>query len=239
MPPDVYTALIDQAHKRGLRVAAHMFSLQEAKGLVGAGLDVLAHSVRDQEVDRALIDEIKRRNVGYIATMTRDLSVFAYEEPVPFFNDPFFLRREDAYRRDIEVLKDPGRQAKIRNDAAAQALKPALAMGKKNLKLLSDAGVDIAMGTDSGALNAPGRWQGFFEHYELQMMVEAGLTPMQALVSATGGAAKVMKLQGLGTLQKGNWADLLVLNANPLQQITNTHQIDSVYVAGRRLNTPK
>ena len=239
MTPEVYGALIDQAHKRGLRVAAHMFSLQEAKGLVGAGVDVLAHSVRDQEVDRSLIDEIKRRNVGYIPTMTRDLSVFAYEEPAAFFNDPFFLRRADAYRREMEMLKDPGRQAKIRNDSAAQALKPALAMGRRNLKLLSDAGVDVAMGTDSGALNAPGRWQGYFEHVELEMMVQAGLTPMQAVVAATGGAAKVMKLAGLGTLQKGNSADLLVLNANPLQQITNMRQIDSVYVAGRRLTVPK
>ena len=85
MTPDVYAALIDQAHKRGLRVAAHMFSLQEAKGLIGAGLDVLAHSVRDQEVDRALIDEIKRRNVGYIPTLTRDLSVFAYRGTGRFF----------------------------------------------------------------------------------------------------------------------------------------------------------
>jgi imidazolonepropionase-like amidohydrolase len=228
-----------KAHKRGLKVAAHMFSLQEAKGLVGAGLDVLAHSVRDQEVDRALIDELRRRNVGYIPTMTRDLSVFAYEEPAPFFSDPFFLRRADVYQREVDVLKDPGRQAKIRNDPAAQALKKALAIGRRNVKLLADAGVMVAMGTDSGALNAPGRWQGYFEHVEIEMMVEAGLTPMQALVAATGNAAKVMGLEGLGTLQRGNWADLLVLNANPLQQITNARQIDSVWIAGRRLGTAK
>jgi imidazolonepropionase-like amidohydrolase len=239
MTPDTYTALIDQAHKRGLKVAAHMFSLEEAKGLVGAGLDVLAHSVRDQEVDRALIDELRRRNVGYIPTMTRDLSVFAYEEPAPFFTDPFFLRRADAYQREIDVLKDPGRQAKIRNDPAAQALKKALAIGRRNVKLLADAGVMVVMGTDSGALNAPGRWQGYFEHVELEMMVQSGLTPMQALVAATGNAAKVMGLEGLGTLQRGNWADMLVLNANPLQQIANTHQIDSVWIAGRLLGSPK
>jgi imidazolonepropionase-like amidohydrolase len=171
--------------------------------------------------------------------MTRDLSVFAYEEPAPFFNDPFFLRRVDVYQREVEVLKDPGRQAKIRNDPAAQALKKALAIGRRNVKLLADAGVMVAMGTDSGALNAPGRWQGYFEHVEIEMMVEAGLTPMQALVAATGNAAKVMGLEGLGTLQRGNWADLLVLNANPLQQITNARQIDSVWIAGRRLGTAK
>jgi imidazolonepropionase-like amidohydrolase len=171
--------------------------------------------------------------------MTRDLSVFAYEEPAPFFTDPFFLRRADAYQREIDVLKDPGRQAKIRNDPAAQALKKALAIGRRNVKLLADAGVMVVMGTDSGALNAPGRWQGYFEHVELEMMVQSGLTPMQALVAATGNAAKVMGLEGLGTLQRGNWADMLVLNANPLQQIANTHQIDSVWIAGRLLGSPK
>jgi imidazolonepropionase-like amidohydrolase len=105
------------------------------------------------------------------------------------------------------------------------------------MKTLSDAGIVIAMGTDSGA--NLGQWQGYFEHVELEYMIKAGLTPMQALVAATGGAAKVMKLDQLGTVQKGNWADLLVLNANPLTDIKNTRQIHSIYIAGRQLtNVP-
>jgi imidazolonepropionase-like amidohydrolase len=90
------------------------------------------------------------------------------------------------------------------------------------------------MGTDSGAV--VGRWQGYNEHRELELMVQAGLTPMQALVAATGGAARVMKLdQHLGTLQAGKWADFVVLAANPLTDIRNTRQIESVWIAGRRL----
>ena len=91
------------------------------------------------------------------------------------------------------------------------------------------------MGSDSGSANDWGRWQGYFEHVEIEMMVEAGLTPMQALVAATGNAARIMNLDELGTLQEGKWADLLVLNADPLVDIRNTREIDSVWIAGHRL----
>jgi imidazolonepropionase-like amidohydrolase len=103
------------------------------------------------------------------------------------------------------------------------------------LKLLSDAGVSIAMGTDSGA-NLVGRWQGYFEHTEMEMMVTAGMTPMQTIVAATGAAARVMKPDArLGTLEPGKWADFLVLSANPLTDIRNLRQIDTIWIAGRRL----
>jgi imidazolonepropionase-like amidohydrolase len=233
-PPEVYAALIDQAHKRGLRVAAHMYYLKDARGLVNAGVDVLAHSVRDQDVDAELIASIKRRNVGYIPTFTRDLAVFTYETTPAFFSDPFFLRHADVYRREMTLLSDPAQQEKTRNNKDAQAIKPALEQGTRNLKLLADGGVEIALGTDSGT--NLGQWQGYFEHTELEMMVKAGLTPMQALVAATGGAARVMKLdQHLGTLQPGKWADLVVLKANPLDDVRHTRQIDSIWIAGRRL----
>ena len=234
MAPAVYGALIDQAHKRGLRVAAHLYYLNDARGLLNAGVDVIAHSVRDRDVDAALIAEIKRRNVGYIPTLTRDLAVFVYETAPPYFKDPFFLRHIDAYRREMTMLSDPALQEKTRNSEQARTIKQALQQGTRNLKLLADAGAPIALGTDTGT--NLGQWQGYFEHVELEMMVQAGLTPMQALVAATGGAARAMKLdQHSGTIQPGKWADLLVLNANPLDNIRNTRQIDSVWIAGRRL----
>lgn len=234
MTPEVYGALIDQAHKRGLRVAAHLYYLKDAKGLLDKGVDVIAHGVRDQPVDAALIAEIKRRNVGYIPTLTRDLAQFVYETTPAFFGDPFFLRHVDAYRREITLLSDPALQEKTRNSKEAQGIKQALQQGNRNLKVLSDAGVQIAMGTDTGT-NA-GQWQGYFEQVEIEMMVQAGMTPMQVLVAATSGAARVMKLeQQLGAIQPGKHADLLVLNANPLSDIRNTRQIHSVWIAGRRL----
>jgi imidazolonepropionase-like amidohydrolase len=236
--PDVYKVLIDEAHKRGLRVAAHLFYIKDARGLLDAGVDVIAHSVRDQDVDAPLIAEIKRRDVGYIPTLTRDLAIFVYESKPPFFSDPFFLRQANFYHNQIMQLSDPAQQEKTRNNQEAQSIKQALQQANRNLKTLSDAGVSIGLGTDSG-INL-GQWQGYFEHMEMEMMVKAGLTPMQALVAATGGAAHVWKLeQNLGTIQPGKQADLLVLNANPLTDIRNTRQIDSVWIGGRRLAQPK
>jgi imidazolonepropionase-like amidohydrolase len=234
MTPEVYRAVIEQTHKHGLRVAAHLFYLEQAKGLVDAGLDVVAHSVRDQDVDNAFIAALKRRDVGYIPTLTRDVEVFEYETTPAYFSDPFFLRGLAIYRKDVEEVKNPAFQEKVRNSEEAQLTKKALQQGSRNVKLLSDGGVTIAMGTDSGAV--VGRWQGYNEHREIELMVKAGLTPMQAIVAATGGAARVMKLdQQLGTLQPGKWADFIVLSGNPLTDIRNTRQIDSVWIAGRRL----
>jgi imidazolonepropionase-like amidohydrolase len=235
-PPDVYGALIDEAHKRGLRVAAHLFYLKDAKGLLDRGVDVIAHSIRDQPVDAATIAAIKARNVAYIPTLTRDIAQFVYETTPPFFSDPFFTRHADAYRREMTKLSDPANQEKMRKDPVAQMTKTALAQGRKNLKTLSDAGVIIALGTDTGTNE--GQWQGYFEHVELEEMVKSGLTPMQALVAATSGAARAANAQQqLGSITPGKQADLLVLNANPLTDIRNTRQIDSVWIAGRRLNT--
>ncbi len=154
-----------------------------------------------------MIAELKRRNVAVIPTLARELSVFVYESTPAFFNDPFFLRGHRVYGQQMEQLKDPVRQEKTRNNPEAQAIKKALEQASRNRKLLSDAGVPIAVGTDTGA-NLMGRWQGYFEHVELELMVKAGLTPMQTLVSATGGAARALKLEGhLGTLQPGKSAD--------------------------------
>ncbi len=236
MTPAVYGALIDQARKRGLRTAAHLFYLRDAKGLLDKGIDVIAHSIRDLPVDAATIAAIKARDVEYIPTLTRDIATFVYESTPPYFNDPFFTRHvpNSYYRDEMAKLKDPANQEKIRKDQAAQSIKPALAQGRKNLKTLSDAGVTIALGTDTGTNE--GQWQGYFEHIELEEMVKSGLTPMQALVAATTGAARAANVQQqLGSIIPGKQADLLVLNGNPLADIRNTRQINSVWIAGRRL----
>ena len=129
----------------------------------------------------------------------------------------------------------PGFQHRFQRATVQIRLKPALEQAKRNLKLLSDAGVPIAMGTDTGA--PTGRWQGYFEHLEMEMMVEAGLTPMKVLVAATGGAAQVMKIdEQVGTLRPGRQADLLVLGANPLKDIRNTHSLEQVWIAGRKID---
>ncbi|HUP39719.1 MAG TPA: amidohydrolase family protein [Vicinamibacterales bacterium] len=231
MRSEAYTALIDEAHKRKLRVAAHLVTLADAKGLVHAGLDIIAHSIRDHDVDPAFIAELKRRNVGYIPTLTRDLSVFQYESTPDYINDPFFLRGMPHYASQIARVKDPALHAKTKANPETQVSKRQLEQGMRNLKLLSDAGVMIAMGTDSGT--GLGRWQGYFEQVEMELMVKAGMTPMQALVASTGNAAKVMRLDDIGTLQPGKRADFVVLTADPLVDIKNTRTIESVWIDGR------
>jgi imidazolonepropionase-like amidohydrolase len=210
--------------------------LDDAKGLVRAGVDFIAHSVRDREVDAEFIRLMKQRHAFYSPTLTRELAVFTYSETPAFFADSFFLKEADP--AEIAKMNDPKRQEATRNDPAALWYKEHLPIAMRNLKTLSDAGIVIAMGTDSGG--GPGRFQGYFEHLELEYETKAGLTPMQALVSATGSAAQALNIsKEVGTLEKGKWADFVVLSANPLDDIRNTRKIDSVWIGGVRVADKK
>lgn len=231
LPREAVAAAIDAAHRAGLPVAAHLFYLDDAKFLLRSGIDLLAHSVRDLPVDEELITLARQRDVCYAPTLMREVSTFVYESTPGFFSDRFFLRGAD--RATMEGLQNPARQAQVRASKTAQRYKIGLEQASRNLKTLKDAGVRIAMGTDTGPV---GRFQGYFEHLELEMMMKAGLTPMQALVAATGDAARCMKKAGeIGTLQKGAWADFLVFSANPAEDIRNTRTLETVVVAGERL----
>jgi imidazolonepropionase-like amidohydrolase len=231
MAPEIYRAVIDQAHKKGLRVAVHLFYLEDAKSVLDAGADFIAHSVRDVAVDDAFAAMMKRRDVCYCPTLMREVSTFVYESTPAWFSDPLFLKHADA--KSLETLKQPARQEQMRNSKSAQRYKAGLEVANRNLKKLSDAGVKIAMGTDTGP---PARFQGYFELMELEMMAKAGLTPRQVLASATRDAARCMKLDGeLGTLEPTKWADFVVLDADPLADISNVKKISAVYVAGNRV----
>ena len=227
MTPEVYQTVIDTAHARGLMLAAHLYYLDDAKGLLNAGADFLAHSVRDLDVDQELIDLLTTNDLCYCPTLMREVSTYVYEERPEWFDDPFFLK--DADPEVISALEDPERQAGIRTSNSAQAYKAQLAVAMTNLKVLSDAGVRIAMGTDSGPA---ARFQGYFEHGELALMVESGMTPMQTLVASTGDAAACLGLEGVGTLEPGNFADFVVYTANPAEDIGNSRTIESVWIAG-------
>ncbi len=229
MQPAVYQAIIDEAHKQHIRVFAHEFYLSDAKSLLAAGIDGFAHSIRDQPVDDDLIKTMKARNVFLIPTLVRDEVLFAYADNLPWLNDPFFLAGLEPGA--LAIICSPENIDKGRKDPDIAKYRAGLQMGKKNLKTLSDARVKIAFGTDSGI---PTRFPGYFEHRELQLMVEAGLTPMQAIVAATGTNAEILGgAKEFGTLQPGRKADFMVLDANPLDDIHNTEKLSAVWQAGK------
>lgn len=227
MAEGVYRAVIDRSHELGYKIATHMYYLEDAKKLLDAGSDLIAHSVRDLPVDDAFIRLIKEKNVGYCPTLTREVSTFVYADTPEFFTDPFFMREYAA--STVEPLKDPARQSQVKSNRNAQTYRQQLPLAMSNLKALSDAGIPIVFGTDSGV---PTRFMGYFEHMEMQMMAKAGLTPMQIIVSASRDAAKYLRLKGLGTLTAGHWADFIVLDADPLDDIRNVRKISAVYVGG-------
>jgi imidazolonepropionase-like amidohydrolase len=234
MPEEAWRATIARAKELKLPIATHIFYLADAKAALMAGADVIAHSVRDVPVDAEFVRELTARDACYTPTLMREVSTFVYGSTPPWARDPFFLKGAGAGAAD--ELSDPARQAQVHSsNAYKQGLryKEGLQVATRNLKTLVDAGARVAMGTDSGPA---GRWQGFFEHLELEMMVEAGMTPMQVIVSATGAAADCHGRSGqFGTLQPGASADLLVLDANPLDDIRHTRQIRSVWIAGRQV----
>ena len=231
MPPEVYRAVIDQAKKHNLSVAAHLFYLDDARGLLESGVGLVAHSIRDKEVDEQTIALMKKRGVCVVPTLTREVSTFVYESKPAFFSDPFFLREADS--AVLQQLQEPKRMEAMRTSTSAQRYKTALEVASRNLKKLVDSGVKIAMGTDTGP---PARFQGYFEHMELELMAKAGMSPAQILKSATGDAADCMQMAGkIGTLKPGAWADLIVLDRDPLQDVKNMRAIQSVWIAGNQV----
>lgn len=228
MPADAYRAVIDDAHRRGLRVAAHVYYLADAMALVAAGADFIAHSVRDTVVDDAFVRALRGAGTCYSPTLMREVSTFVYESTPEFFGDTLFLRH--ANREWLNTLREPARQREYQGSASAQRYRAQLPVAMRNLRTLSDAGVMLAMGTDTGPF---GRFQGYFELMELELMVRAGLTPRQALAAATRDAARCMRIDGeVGTLEPGKWADFLVLDASPLDDLANIRRIVSVWIAG-------
>ena len=229
IPPPVYQAIIDEAHKQHIRVFAHEYYLGDAKALLAAGIDGFAHSIRDQAVDQDLMQTMKARGVFLIPTLVRDEVLFAYADNLKWLDDPFFVAGFEPAA--MAMVRSPENVEKGRKDPDIAKYRAGLEMGKKNLKTLSDAGMKIAFGTDSGI---PTRFPGYLEHRELQLMVEAGLTPMKAIVAATGTNAEILGgAKQFGTLQPGRRADFLVLDANPLDDIHNTERLAAVWQSGK------
>jgi imidazolonepropionase-like amidohydrolase len=230
--PKVYAAVIDEAHKLHLRVAAHVYYLGDSKRLLGDGVDILAHSVRDQDIDADAVSEIVRRKVFYIPTLQLEEAFFIYGEQPVWTTSAFF---KSALNPALAAqLASSKYQTGVQNDPATQVHKMALRTALHNLQKLNTAHALIGFGTDSGA--NPYRIAGFAEHRELVLMVEAGMTPLEAIHSATAVAAQMLHIEEkTGTITAGKQADLLVLEADPSSHIENTQKIAMVFHNGKRV----
>ncbi len=233
MPPAVYQAIIEEAHKNGLRVAAHLYHLEDARALVADHVDILAHSIRDAEVDDALLQQMKQQHVAYIPTLSLDDFAVAYDGSPSWINDPFFRAALDPGL--LAMITSPEYKAKVQASKATAQEAAALPIAMRNLKKIYDAGILVALGTDSGA--TPIRVQGFAEHMELVLMVKAGLTPLQAITVATKNAAELLRVADqYGTLEPGKKANFIVLEKDPSQDIRNTQTIRAVWKNGAKVS---
>ena len=206
LSPEVYSAVIEEAHRFGLRVTAHVYTLEDARSLLLAGIDAFAHGVRDRDVDEAFVSLWTERGDVVLVPNLPDPGV-----PV----DLGWISTVPA-----DELRQMQERSTDRPDA-----QQAFGIQARNLARLHEAGVPIAFGTDGSTPWAP--------HLEMEDMVRSGMSPGDVIVAATRTSAELMGMADeLGTVERGKSADFIVLDANPLDDITNTRRISSVYLRG-------
>jgi imidazolonepropionase-like amidohydrolase len=232
MTGELIAAIVKSAHARNLRVVAHVYDLSQARLSVESGVDILGHGIRDRGVDDALLTMMRQRGTWYIPTIQIDEAEYIYADHPELTDDPFF--RAAINPQMTARIQDPAWRAGQLERAAPR--RAAVRTNQANLKRLHDAGVPIAFGTDSGG--TPLRVQGFAEHRELELMVEAGLTPAQALNVATIRSSQLLGLADRGAIREGMRADLVVLGSDPLENIRNTRSIRSVMQNGQEVAGP-
>ena len=222
-------AVFDQARKHGKLTMAHIVGLADARMVVDEGANMLVHNVRDQDIPADFLATLKARNVSVISTLAREEGMFRAGGGTtdnPFFTKGLTPEQLAGLNKKLDTLtNDPERAASIR----------AFEQDKINVKRLFDAGVRLGFGTDSGGASERYFIQGYYEHRQMELLVQAALTPMQVIQSFSKNNAEMFGIdKDFGTLAKGKAADLLVLAKNPLDDIANMRTFEAVYLGGKK-----
>jgi imidazolonepropionase-like amidohydrolase len=222
-------AVFDQARKHGKSTMAHIVELADARMAVDEGVNMLVHNVRDQDIPADFLATLKARSVSVISTLAREEGMFSAGGGAtdnPFFTKSLTPEQIAGLDRKLEALaKDPDRAESMRQ----------FEQDKINVKKLVDAGVRFGFGTDSGGASERYFTQGFFEHRQMELLAQAGLTPMQIIQTFAKNTSEMLGIdKDFGTLAKGKAADLLVLAKNPLDDIANMRTFEAVYLGGKK-----
>ena len=220
LKPHLYRAIIDEAHRHGIRVMAHIAALNDAKDLLRAGVDGFAHVVRDKDIDQELLALLGQRpNVFFVETLWGERNTIYSTKPAWLgdrlstgtFSEPEISSLAAAFSADTS------------RESAERLL--------RNVATLNRAGVRLGLGTDTGGVTGGGYF-GLASLVELELLVRAGLTPAQAIIAATRTSAGILKLDDLGSIAPGKTAAFIVLDGNPLDDIADTRKISAVYLNG-------
>jgi imidazolonepropionase-like amidohydrolase len=228
------TAVIEEAHSLGLKVMVHAYKTEDHKDALRAGADIVAHSAITNPVDDEYINLARKNRTLYLSTLSVYYDVFDEDSIREFIKQDFVQRTVPKKTLETLTAKEPldSFEKSIKQDFIKQQL-PTIA---GNLKKLSENGIAIGVGPDTGV---PGSFPGIAVHREMELMAKAGVPPAQVLVAATKTAATYLGQRSLGTIERGKVADLILVRGNPLEDIRNTREIELVIKEGRVINREK
>ena len=228
---ELMAAIIDEAHKNNFPVVTHIITFEHARDALKAGTDGLAHMVTDQVVSEEFLKEMKQKRVYCIPT----LAVFES------LSGGMLAKIEDRIAPQLkqgisrEILEDLAKKREMPGMGESfKAWNKTLHFAKINAKKMSDYGIKLAVGTDAGN---PAVFFGPSVHREMELMVEAGISPAEVLKAATQNAAEILgKADTLGAIAEGKLADILIIEGNPLENIQNSQNIWMVIKNGQILD---
>jgi imidazolonepropionase-like amidohydrolase len=218
LQPNIYRTIIAEAHGNGMEVLAHLSrtsALADAKDLLQAGIDGFVHMVRDRDVD-----------AEYLAAVKAHPKVWTGPNiPVPATRDTIDALAETLPAKQIEAMRAQLAQLNAKGNPPNELFE----LHCRNLRKIHEARMVIGMGTD-------GTGDGFGAHEQIDAYTRCGMTPMEAIVAATGTNARILHLDRMGTIAAGKEASFNVLDASPLETITNTRRLSRVYLRGKELD---